>query len=465
MTIDRTDADAEAKPRSSDRLSDATLDLVTEFRLAAWRRLRLPSAEQPLDIVSGQSEMNSEHPEIDSGYQEVDSEYQKIDSVYPEVDSEYPEVDSVYPKVDSEYSEIDSGYPKVDSEYSEVDPEYQEIDSGRPEVHSGDAEIVSEGSEQAPGSAEADARATGQVARAHLRGVLEALVFAADNPMSLGELVRASKAPRPLVKELMAELVVDYQARGFRLEEVAGGFAFRTSPAFAPFVREVSTKKPVRMTRAQLETLSIVAYRQPITRPEIDDVRGVDSGPVLKLLLERDLVRILGKRDEPGRPMLYGTTAQFLEFFGLKALADLPTLREFTELTDESRRTYERELGEEVPDAPVASSEGLPGSEAAFFSYKANPGDPEPVPEPDEDELEPAPPADDAPEPATEPEDDDDEVEDADEDEDEDDDEDDEDEGEDEDDEDDDDDDDDDEDDEDDDDDDDDDDEDDEDED
>src|SRR5208282_6175920 len=94
------------------------------------------------------------------------------------------------------------------------------------------------------------------------------------------------------------------------------------------------------------ETLAIAAYRQPITRPEIDDIRGVDSGATLKLLLERDLLRILGKKDEPGRPILYGTTSQFLEFFGLKSLKDLPTLKEFTELSEDSRRTVEKELGE-----------------------------------------------------------------------------------------------------------------------
>ena len=107
----------------------------------------------------------------------------------------------------------------------------------------------------------------------------------------------------------------------------------------------------MRLTRAQVETLAIIAYRQPITRPEVDDVRGVDSGPVLKLLLERDLVRILGKRDEPGRPLIYGSTSHFLEFFGLKSLKDLPTLREFTELSDESRADFEDELGETPEDA------------------------------------------------------------------------------------------------------------------
>jgi segregation and condensation protein B len=100
------------------------------------------------------------------------------------------------------------------------------------------------------------------------------------------------------------------------------------------------------MTRAQLETLAIVSYRQPLTRPEIDDIRGVDSGPVLKTLLDRDLIKILGKKDEPGRPLLYGTTQTFLEFFGLKSLKDLPSLREFTELSDDSRRVFAREMAE-----------------------------------------------------------------------------------------------------------------------
>jgi segregation and condensation protein B len=201
----------------------------------------------------------------------------------------------------------------------------------------------------------------GDVVRAHLKGVLEALVFASEHPLPARELARIAQADPRLVKTLLAELVAEYQPRGVRLEEVAGGFVFRTSPVFAPFVREQAAKKPVKMSRAQIETLAIVAYRQPVTRPEVDDVRGVDSGAVLKSLLERELVRIIGKKDEPGRPMLYGTTASFLEFFGLKALGDLPTLREFTELTDESRRAYEREMGEvplEGGDVGLMGGEG-----------------------------------------------------------------------------------------------------------
>ncbi len=189
------------------------------------------------------------------------------------------------------------------------------------------------------------------VQRKHLRGLLESLVFASDAPIKPNDLAKLAHAPQKQVRDLLGELQQDYSTRGIHLDEVAGGWVFRTSPQFAPFVRDLTKQKPVRLTRAQVETLAIIAYRQPITRPEIDDVRGVDTGPVLKLLLERDLVRILGKRDEVGRPLIYGTTGNFLEFFGLKSLKDLPTLREFTELSDESRDAFEDELGESPEDA------------------------------------------------------------------------------------------------------------------
>jgi segregation and condensation protein B len=205
------------------------------------------------------------------------------------------------------------------------------------------------------------------LSRAHLTGLVEALIFASDKPIKDREVARLASAPVKQVREVLAELRAVYAERGIVLSEIAGGWLFRTAAQFAPFVRELSAERPVRLTRAQVETLAIVAYRQPVTRPEIDDIRGVDSGATLKLLLERDLVRILGKKDEPGRPLLYGTTTQFLEFFGLKSLKDLPTLKEFTELSDESRRVAEAELGEVLPEtttetiaAPPPDAEGEP---------------------------------------------------------------------------------------------------------
>lgn len=200
----------------------------------------------------------------------------------------------------------------------------------------------------------AEPSTTGDVARRHLRGLLEALLFVTDRPMKAADLADVARADTKDVRSLLEELSEQYRSegRGFQLDELAGGWQMRTAASFAPFVRELTNAKPVKLSRAQVETLAIVAYRQPITRPEIEDIRGVDAGAVLKLLLDRDMVRVLGKKDEPGRPLLYGTTGHFLSFFGLKSLKDLPTLREFTELSEESRETVERELGEVLPEGP-----------------------------------------------------------------------------------------------------------------
>ena len=218
---------------------------------------------------------------------------------------------------------------------------------------------------------EADARAEGEITELHLRGLIEALVFASDQPVRPGELARRAQAPAKEIKRILGDLRAFYMGRGIQLDEVGGAFVFRTNPVYAPFVRELTGQKPVKLTRTQVETLSILAYRQPITRPEIDDIRGVDSGPVLKMLLERDLIKILGKKDEPGRPILYGTTAQFLEFFGIPSLKDLPTLREFTELNDDSKRVVERELGESYDDVAASlveeASELAPTNELGSF--------------------------------------------------------------------------------------------------
>jgi segregation and condensation protein B len=219
----------------------------------------------------------------------------------------------------------------------------------------GDSEFMRAIGDQSPTDESAS-----EISRAHLKGLLEALIFASESPIKQGELTKAASAQAKEVRDLLMELKSDYAARGVQLEEVAGGWIFRTNATYAQFIRELSKQKPVRLTRAQVETLAIVAYRQPITRPELDDIRGVDSGPVLKLLLERELVRILGKKDEPGRPILYGTTNTFLEFFGLKSLKDLPTLKEFTELNEDSRRVVERELGDVLEGSQPAAAVAEP---------------------------------------------------------------------------------------------------------
>lgn len=215
------------------------------------------------------------------------------------------------------------------------DPEGQaaEPSQGPRETADPEAASAAESADEAP--------ETRDLSNDHLRGLLEALVFASDKPVASGQLAKLTSAPLRHVKSLMGELREHYARRGIVLLEMAGGWVFRTGAEYAPFVRELTSERPVKLSRAQIETLAIAAYRQPITRPEIDEIRGVDSGATLKLLLERDLVRILGKKDEPGRPLLYGTTSHFLEFFGLKSLRDLPTLREFTELSEDSQRALE----------------------------------------------------------------------------------------------------------------------------
>ncbi len=177
---------------------------------------------------------------------------------------------------------------------------------------------------------------------AHLTSIVESLLFAADKALTLqqlGDLLGESDLG--LVRQAVARIESEQQTRGFQLHQVAGGYQFRTNPQHAVWVQKLLAQKPVRLTRSQLETLAICAYRQPITRPEIDEIRGVDSGGTLKTLMDRQLVRILGKKEEPGRPMLYGTTREFLEFFNLSDLKGLPSLREFHELSDEHRAQVE----------------------------------------------------------------------------------------------------------------------------
>jgi segregation and condensation protein B len=166
-----------------------------------------------------------------------------------------------------------------------------------------------------------------------LESILESLLYAADRPLMVSELKRLvnERDPRKVTTALEA-LRERHAETGIQLASLAGGWQFRTHPDNGPWVAKLVAGRPQRLTRAMLEALAIVAYRQPITRPEIDEIRGVDCGPVLKTLLDRGFVRILGKKEDVGRPMLYGTTSEFLRTFSLRDLSELPTLREFHEL-------------------------------------------------------------------------------------------------------------------------------------
>lgn len=190
-----------------------------------------------------------------------------------------------------------------------------------------------------------------------LAPILEAILFAAEQPIPLPTLREflPDRSPRE-IEEALSALRVRYGApHGVRLVEVASGLQLRTAPEYREYVALSLKSRPQRLSRAALETLAIVAYRQPLTRAEIDEIRGVDSGGALKTLLERRLLRILGRKEEPGRPVLYGTSREFLEFFGLRDLNSLPSLSEFRALSEEEEAS---ELGkpEEAPLLPSLAS-------------------------------------------------------------------------------------------------------------
>jgi segregation and condensation protein B len=252
-------------------------------------------------------------------------------------------------------------------------------------------------------AAEADADADGVMPTSaatmdatQLKHLVEALVFAADKPVTiqrLRQLTRISDVRR--LDAALAELAEDYKARGIALQVVSGGYQFRTNTTYSGWVQQLIAGRPVRLSRAQLETLAIVAYRQPITRPEIDEIRGVDSSSTLKVLLDRSLIRILGKREEAGRPTLYGTTKEFLDFFSLGDLRELPTLREYSELTAESRKVVSDRLGVSLDGAPAEAATPAepvdpaaadtetpePTMDDALRAYVESPGGDEPSPD------------------------------------------------------------------------------------
>ncbi len=190
-----------------------------------------------------------------------------------------------------------------------------------------------------------------------VRAVIEALFFAAEKPLDVQSLHETTQFAAPAIQQAITELSQAYApgVGGVVLIDLGARWQLRTDAAVGAYVRRMLQVKPMRLTRAALETLAIVAYRQPITRPEMEDLRGVDCGAVTKALLERKLIRILGKKDEPGRPLLYGTSKEFLDLFNLRDLTQLPTLREFQELSEESRKIVE----EETPSAAAPAIAGI----------------------------------------------------------------------------------------------------------
>jgi len=239
--------------------------------------------------------------------------------------------------------------PAPDAPVLTVDDAARLIDQGAA-VDERDALLAEAVSDDAVAQAEAPA---------WLATALEALIFAAPEPIPASRLKdvladEGHEIPLTVVKRALAELKERWATAdkpvggGFRLMETGAGFAFRTAPDSAPFLRRFFAAKPQRLSRAALETLAIIAYRQPVTRPQVDDIRGVDSAGALKNLLDRKLIRVLGKADDVGRPLIYGTTRAFLDFFALASLSDLPTLKDYQDLKG----------GEGVPEALPTPDDG-----------------------------------------------------------------------------------------------------------
>ncbi len=172
-----------------------------------------------------------------------------------------------------------------------------------------------------------------------LKNIIESLLFVSEDPLTVDQIRKVVKTADPkAIREALGSLSTDYDRRGggFFMAEVAGGYQLRTRPEYNEYIKDLLQPSPPRLSKAALETLAIIAYKQPIIRADLEHIRGVDSGGVLRLLLKRKLIRVLGRKEIPGRPLIYATTKRFLEVFDLKDLRDLPTPKEIEELGSEA---------------------------------------------------------------------------------------------------------------------------------
>jgi segregation and condensation protein B len=208
----------------------------------------------------------------------------------------------------------------------------------------------------------------------HLNKIIEAALMASDTPLNLNQLLALFDADldrpeRDQVRAALEQLDKDYSGRGIELKEVASGYRFQVRSDYSLWVNRLYTERPQRYSRAFLETLAIIAYRQPITRSEIEDIRGVSVNTnIIKTLQEREWVRVVGHRDVPGKPELLATTREFLDYFNLKKLSDLPPLSEIKDFSQINPDLFEGL--EHTPVAPAAVAEDAAGpainSETAY---------------------------------------------------------------------------------------------------
>lgn len=226
-----------------------------------------------------------------------------------------------------------------------------------------------------------------------LKRIIEGLIFVSETPLNLAQICAVLETEeKAVVAGALAALVEEYQGldRAFSLVEVAGGWGFRTNAELAFWIRKLKRDQVTRLSRAALETLAVIAYKQPVMKAEIERMRGVEVSGVLRMLMEKDLVRVAGRKDLPGRPLIYGTTRRFLEVFDLKDLKDLPTLEEMEALADQAAALVgPGETGDLfAPGAVNFADDAEPGPE---YAGEEEPEAEEPVP--DDPDL---PPAEDA---------------------------------------------------------------------
>jgi len=209
--------------------------------------------------------------------------------------------------------------------------EERRVEEGTPEAGElASEEAGQEGPEEEKGVEGPEDPQTGQ-GHGRLKALIEALIFASSGVITLNAICKViADEERAVIRAVLKGLIDDYRRKegGFYIEEVAGGYEFRTRPEFSEWVKALLRSAPRRLSRPALETLAMVAYRQPVTRGEIEAIRGVDSGGVLSTLMDRRLVKISGRKNTPGRPAVYSTTKEFLEIFDLKDLSSLPSLKE-----------------------------------------------------------------------------------------------------------------------------------------
>ena len=203
-----------------------------------------------------------------------------------------------------------------------------------------------------------------------LKLIIESLLFASGRALSVKEL--ASILPdekKDTLKEAIGSLKDDYDSfnRSFVLKEVAEGYQFRTRSRYASYILSMLKKSPARLSRAALETLAIIAYKQPVMRQEIERIRGVDTGGILRTLMEKGIIRIMGRKKLPGRPLIYGTTSKFLEVFDLKDLQSLPKLKEIEEFVPDEEDGSETGFAHQTED-PAQEIEGEYDSKADLDS-------------------------------------------------------------------------------------------------